>query len=270
MYDEATAEEACELLAPVCERVRIMPFVEGVPCSVHGLVAPDGVAIFRPVEMITLRRPGAGFVYAGTSTFWDPEPAAREAMRSLARRVAGGLAESVGFRGAFTLDGVLGADGFVPTELNARLGAGFMHLAEALPELPLGPLALAAQHGEALDYRPRELERLVNEAADLRRSGSGRLVVAAGSPEQGGCALVRDGNRFRVAEPGEKADGALAIGPAVGGRFVFFRPRTQSVAAGASLAPDVVRAFELADEWLGTDIGTLVAAPVVACDASPK
>ena len=44
VYDEATAEEACELLAPVCERARIMPFVEGVPCSVHGLVAPETAA----------------------------------------------------------------------------------------------------------------------------------------------------------------------------------------------------------------------------------
>ena len=150
-----------------------MPFVEGVPCSIHGLVFPEGVAVFRPVELITLRRCVDGqFVYAGTATFWDPEPEARERMRVLARRVGRCLRDRVGFGGAFTLDGVLAGTEFVPTELNARMGAGFQHLMDALPELPLGPLALAAQHGERLDYRPGALEALVLEAADARRSGS--------------------------------------------------------------------------------------------------
>ena len=53
-----------------------MPFLEGIPCSIHGVVFPDGVATFRPVEMVTLRRPGSNRLhYAGAATFWDP-PAA--------------------------------------------------------------------------------------------------------------------------------------------------------------------------------------------------
>ncbi len=37
-------------------RVRVMPFLDGIPCSIHGYVASDGIAAFRPVEMVVLRR----------------------------------------------------------------------------------------------------------------------------------------------------------------------------------------------------------------------
>jgi hypothetical protein len=70
-----------------------MPFLEGVPCSIHGVVFPEGAATFRPVEMVTLRRPGSSRLrYAGAATFWDPPAADREVMRDLARRVGEGCA----------------------------------------------------------------------------------------------------------------------------------------------------------------------------------
>src|SRR6266536_534005 len=52
--DEA---EAGAFLAAHCARARVMPFLEGIPCSIHGIVFPDGVAALRPVEMVTLRAP---------------------------------------------------------------------------------------------------------------------------------------------------------------------------------------------------------------------
>ena len=71
-----------------CDRVRVMPFLDGVPCSIHGMVLPDGTAVFRPVEIAIVRDvPGRRFVYGGLSTYWDPAPADREAMRDAARRV---------------------------------------------------------------------------------------------------------------------------------------------------------------------------------------
>jgi hypothetical protein len=74
----------------------VMPFLEGIPCSTHGGGVPRRVATFRPVEMVTLRRPGSNRLhYAGAATFWDPPDADREVMRDLARRAdrgrAGGL-----------------------------------------------------------------------------------------------------------------------------------------------------------------------------------
>ena len=59
------------------DRVRVMPFLEGVPCTIHGVVFPDHVIVVRPVEQITLRHAaGPTFLYAGCATFCDP-PAAR-------------------------------------------------------------------------------------------------------------------------------------------------------------------------------------------------
>jgi hypothetical protein len=69
-----------------------MPFLEGIPSSIHGIVCPGAVATFRPVEMVTLRRPGSTRLhYAGAATFWDPPDEDREVMRDLARRVGAGL-----------------------------------------------------------------------------------------------------------------------------------------------------------------------------------
>ena len=102
-----------------------MPFLDGIATSVHGIVLPDGVAVLRPVELVTLRR-GHELVYAGCSTYWDPPTAVREEMRAAARRVGEQLRADVEFRGAFTLDGVATRDGFRPTELNPRFGAGLM------------------------------------------------------------------------------------------------------------------------------------------------
>jgi hypothetical protein len=53
-------------------------FVEGVPCSIHGFVVDDGVAAFRPVELVTLRAPRAA--RAATALL-----RLRDILRSLAR-----------------------------------------------------------------------------------------------------------------------------------------------------------------------------------------
>lgn len=69
-----TAEQAAEaatFFALRCDQVRVMPFLEGIPCSIHGIVLPDGVLAVRPCEMVVLRRPGeATFHYAQAATFW--------------------------------------------------------------------------------------------------------------------------------------------------------------------------------------------------------
>ncbi|MFL6250741.1 MAG: hypothetical protein ACJ75N_09480, partial [Actinomycetes bacterium] len=86
--DEQDAAEAAAFLAARCGQVRVMPFLEGIPSSIHGIVFPGAVATSRPVEMITLRRPGSTRLHhAGAATFWDPPDEDRAVMRDLARRV---------------------------------------------------------------------------------------------------------------------------------------------------------------------------------------
>lgn len=103
-------KEAHSFFREHCDRLRIMPFLRGIPCSIHGVVLPDDVLAFRPVEMVVLQRANSQkLLYAGFSTFWDPPEEDREQMREIARRVGLALRESVGYRGAFTVDGILTA-----------------------------------------------------------------------------------------------------------------------------------------------------------------
>ncbi len=67
-----------------------------------------------------------GVRYAGCATFFDPSVTIRHEMQSAARRVDELLRAEVGFRGAFTIDGVATAQGFLPAELNPRNGAGLV------------------------------------------------------------------------------------------------------------------------------------------------
>jgi hypothetical protein len=255
------AAEAARFLGERCDRARVMPFLEGIPCSIHGMVFPDGVAAFRPVEMVTLRQPGSSRLrYAGAATFWDPPTADREVMRDLARRVGDGLRERVGYRGAFTVDGVLTADGFLPTELNPRLGAGLSVMTRDLPELPVPLLDRALIEGEALAYRAGDLERQVLEIADRSRAGGAWTVTRRG-PEATGAneevAVVFEDGACRVAEDGRPPDGTLTFGPSGVGGFVRLSLDPERVAAGPPVAPLAVAAFALADERFGTGIGPL-------------
>ena len=253
-------DEALRFFAPRSDRVRVTPFLDGVPCSIHGMVLPDGIAVFRPVELMTLRRPGSSrFVYAGAATYWDPDPADRERLRELGRIVGEGLAERVGFRGAFTVDGVLTLQGFAATELNPRIGAGLAVLERSIPGLPLLLLAIAAQAGESLDYRTEALEELVVTAADARRAGAGSVVIPGLRPKTAALAVVRDGTAYRPAGDRDVPDAELLVGPSDLGGFVRFTPDPARYPKGPALAPQVAAAFELAQTYFDVPVGGLIA-----------
>ena len=128
--DEDDRAVAQAFFALHCDRVRVAPFLDGVPCSIHGFVLPDGTAALRPVEIVVLRKVDSHeFVYGGLSSFWDPPDADRAEMRAIAQRVGNWLQAEHDYRGAFGIDGILTADGFRPTELNTRFPAGAVRLA---------------------------------------------------------------------------------------------------------------------------------------------
>jgi hypothetical protein len=259
----ADVAEAVAYLAARCDRVRVAPFLEGIPCSIHGMAFPDGVAVLRPVELVTLR-PSSGnhLRYAGASTGWDPPAADREDMRSIARRVGEALADRVDFRGAFTVDGILTADGFLPTELNPRWGAGLTVICRSAPEVPLELIHHAVVAGEDLDWRPGDFERLVVAAADHRRSSGGWLAFdTAEQPETTRIvAIVGNEDGYRQARDGEDADATITIGPGNTGGFVQLRLDPARNAPGPPAAPKVAAAIRFADAELGTAVGALHAA----------
>ena len=177
--DRADQLTARAFFAPRCDRVRVMPFLDGVPCSIHGFVLPDGTAALRPVEIAILRnRADRTFVYGGLGTSWDPPAADREEMRDAVRRVGAHLQSVHGYRGAFGIDGVLSADGFRPTELNTRMSAGASTVADVDPRFFLF-LQTALLAGMDTGLTVADVESLV-PLMDARRTGK-VVAVAEGS-----------------------------------------------------------------------------------------
>lgn len=253
--DAGTRDRALADLGPICDRVRVMPFLDGIPCSIHGIVLPDGVVALRPVELITLRR-GNDFVYAGCATFWDPPDAVREQMRTIARRVGRQLEAEVEFRGTFTVDGVVTDAGFRPTELNPRFGAGIMTIARAagLPIVLMNDLIVA---GHDLDSTAADIEAQLVDAADRHRGGGTWISGVAGAPSLAGDQLVIHEGEFHRVMPGD-TPAATVIG---GGGFVRCRYQPDAVPIGPSTGPLAAAFWRFADRELGTAVGPLTSAP---------
>jgi hypothetical protein len=263
--DDDRAAEVTAELAPHCRAVRIMPFLDGVATSVHGLVLPDGVAVLRPVELVTLRQ-GHDLRYSGCATFWDPPAAVRDEMRAAARAVGAVLRRDVDFRGAFTLDGVATTDGFRPTELNPRFGAGLSVITRGLEGVPL-PLVLdLVVAGRPLGIGAAELEAEVLAAADGARSGGTWQLRTASRQEREAADVCFDGADWRWAADGEPADATVAVAEGFA-RAQFDGSRTP---VGPSVGPRAAAFWRFADEALGTAIGELTAPPDVTRPASPE
>lgn len=264
--DDTEAASAVAFFAGRCHRVRVSPFLDGIPCSVHAFVADDGIAVFRPAEMVVLRDVAHHrFVYAGAATFWDAPAADGDAMRHAARAVAALLRERVAYRGALTVDGVMTAGGFQATEVNPRWGAGLNYTAAALPDLHLDLLHRLVVAGDAPGVRAADLEAMVLEASlRVRATHTHTLIKAAWSATV--TTPLRDtGDGYERVTDGdpEPPDATLVCGPAgTGGlaRVLFDQAR---VAPGPPLAPRVARALEAADRLHGAGIGRLEAAPEV-------
>jgi hypothetical protein len=243
---DAQASAATEFFAARCDRVRVMPFLDGVPCSIHGIVLPDGVAALRPMEMVVLRQRSSGrFAYAGVSTWWDPPPDDREYLRSLARRTGGLLAERVGYRGGFGIDGVLTADGFLPTELNPRFSRGLARIGRALPDLPLDLLQINLVAGREVGVSAAALEELLVNAADDNRGGDAIGVSGAlRLTETHSFDVVFATGVLRCAL-GAPCWGTISAGPSAMGAFVLLQPGTDALAPGDRMAPYAIAALDL-------------------------
>jgi hypothetical protein len=257
VVDDATVDAALEDLVTKCDLVRIMPFVDGTPCSIHGVVFEHDVAALRPVEMVTLRR-GHELVYTGCATFWDPAPSVREAMRDAARRLGGVLRTEVSFRGGFTLDGVVADGCFWPTELNPRFGAGLATITRGLGDIPL-PLVLDLIVSGRLSLSAAELEAKVVPVADARRSGSTMVTPSEPIESFEARPLSFDGMRWAWSGEDDAADGTVVSGGTIA-RLMFDPERTPK---GDSVGDRAVAFHEFCDGELGTAFGSMTAAPNV-------
>jgi hypothetical protein len=258
VVDERDRAAAFAFFAPRCDRVRVVPFLDGVPCSVHGIVLPAGTAVLRPVELAVLRQPATrSFVYGGLSTWWDPPAHDREEMRAVARRVGDHLAATHGYRGAFGVDGVLTAAGFWPTELNPRMSAGLTTLARVDPDF----FAFLQAHlvpGLDPGLGVADVESLL-PLLDRERTGRPSAVgqgVSLGSDV--GHDVRWEGDRLvRSAAP---TGTTLVAADTAVGFFAKLEP-CALLAPGDRLAPLNVALLDLLDREHATGFGPLEAAP---------
>lgn len=254
VHDVASRRRAEAFMVRHADRVRVMPFLEGIPCSIHGLVLPAAVLAFRPAEMVVLRcGAGSGFLYMRAGTWWDPAPADREALRGLARRVGDHLREAVGYRGFFTIDGILSRDGFVPTELNPRPGAA---LSMVLPGLATDLLNAALTEGERFPLEPRAWEAERVALADRERAARLVLKFDRAVDVRREFALTRGrGGALRVTDDPARAVVLGAIEPGLGGAFATFEIQPAAVEVGRSVAPLAAELVAWSDAHLGSRFG---------------
>lgn len=260
LRDAADRTRALAFFRPRCDRVRVLPFLEGVPCSIHGFVLPDGTAALRPVEIVVLRDPVArSFTYCGLGTTWDPPAADRETMRGAAHRVGSFLQREHGYRGAFGIDGVLTADGFRPTELNTRMSAGATAVSEVDRRF-FTFLQAALIAGVETGLTAAEVEGLVPDM-DARRTG--KVVCAAEGTtvdRDESYPLTWDGTAFSRAS--SDTGSVFSIGAIPSGLFATVDPCT-AVVPGQRLAPVNAALLAYVDATYGSNFGAMEPAPDV-------
>ena len=153
-----------------CAQARVMPLLNGVSCSMHGWVFPNGEYIsLRPCEMlVTYSDQETKFEYHGAGSYWRPSAYIQEEMRESVEKAAELLSKDYGYRGVFTVDGIATKDGFLPSELNPRFGGALGRMSVALPELPLLSMHYASIEGYDLGVTPNELKELIISAAEAK------------------------------------------------------------------------------------------------------
>ena len=267
VVDEPDRHAALDFFASRCDRVRVMPFLDGVPCSVPGVVlpAPAGgraTAAFRPLELVMMRDVARRrFVYGGMGSHWDPPPAVRDEMREAVRRVGDHLAAAHGYRGFFGVDGVLTADGFRPTELNPRMTAGVAMVARVAPDLFTLLQTVLVEGGDP-ELVPADLEALV-PLMDAERVGR---VVARGEGEDhivGGDVewpLVYADGRFDRAPDGGATGNVFVAADLPHGFFAAVDP-CAALVPGRRVAEVNVALVDFVDRELGTGLGPVEMAP---------
>ena len=172
-------------------------------------------------------------------------------------RVGNVLRDDYGYRGTFSIDGVMTESGFLPTELNPRWGDALWSMNRCIPDLPLALLDMALREGEKLDYQPDALEALIVDAVDSQRTGFGWTSLKVQSETTEELFLVESEDGFRVANGNEEHTAALSVGPSQVGSWVRFQRDYSEASVGKPFAPHVAKAFMLGTRNWGLAIGQL-------------
>ncbi|MEN8041357.1 MAG: hypothetical protein ABFR95_07630, partial [Actinomycetota bacterium] len=253
------AHQAIEWFDRHAERVRIMPFLDGIPTSIHGFITRDGIAVFNPVEMTILRhvdRPS--LFYANGGNFWNPPEHVRLEMRAAARSVGEVLSLRHGYLGGFGVDGICTTEGFRPTELNPRLSMG--HAVHSVAAgIPIGGMERSMIAGD-LDVDAADLEATILAASATHRRG-GAMLPLDGSYPDAKTGFIVEADQAIAVDSEEQNDGTMTLGEAAFGSTIFAQFDSDRTPIGPSIAPRVLAILDLARKLWGVEAPDLEAAP---------
>lgn len=243
VHDGPSRAAALGILRTRCRTARVMPFLPGIPVSIHAWILPRGVAVLSPMEMVVLRsRTQGAFRFCGVATTWRPEEDATATIRDFAQRVARHL-HGAGYRGALSVDGVLGPEGFLPTELNARFPAGLSRLARHTDGLPLALLDALLRADAAPDLSPAALQAVLRAVFERHPLAWLHATTPRPPSTAHGIPLHWTGKAFRRARTGEPASSTLSWEPAgTRGALRLDLPAPPRGTTGAALLLGAVRA----------------------------
>jgi hypothetical protein len=259
---DADMAPAAEFLAAHCAQARVMPFLDGIPCSIHAFVTEDEVRSVRPCEMLVYRQEDTSSLhYAGAATNWIPSETQSAQMHDAVRRVGTQIRAEVGYRGSFTLDGICNQDGFFPTEINPRYGGALGRMSASMPDLPLYLIHTAIASGIQLDYRLEELVDLIASEAHSKPMirAMALLPGVTGMPEEK-LGIARSDEGWETTED-EAPLGTIEIGPSPTGSIIFAKLETEAVPHGDSAAPALGEVLMFACRHWGLELPSLTAAP---------
>lgn len=180
--------------------IRVQPFIAGRPCSIQGIVLQTGVALTRPCELVVLQGgPPRRFHFAGLSNIWSPALDVTAQLEHLAHTIGTWLADTLDWRGGFSLDAVAAPDGRVwPTEVNARMTAGLALLDGTLPGPSLELIERVLRSGDDDFIAPRELQSWIRRSTRRRRFAHLRLPGLPIPPQDTAFDVVLEVSGHRV------------------------------------------------------------------------
>ncbi|WP_431728319.1 hypothetical protein [Verrucosispora sp. TAA-831] len=232
-------------------RIRLMPLLEGTPIRLHGMVLGSAVIPFPPMELVTLPRPEHGtFLCAGAV----PTLSHAADLVTQTTRLGAGLRAHLGYRGGFSVDGILTASGFLPTDFNARLTSA-MEAAPTGLRVQLHTVNLLAR-----EYIEPDLSAVPQLAAETFAASTTYTLFGAAthvgrtSPRE--TAARWRGDRL-VAAPSGAADGRLVIAPSPRGWLLTATLAPDRLPSGSRVGPWAPEVFRLSDEVFGTNFGNL-------------
>jgi hypothetical protein len=233
-------------------RLRLMPLLEGLPVRLHGFVLPASVVCFPSMEIVALPRPEhSTFLCAGTVRLPVDMPDLIQGTED----IGAALRFHLGYRGAFAVDGIISADGFMPTDFNARLTSAIEDTSSDLRVLTQAT-NLLIREGIELDHAVAHdlVETVFSRKTAFTIYGAASQANVHAETQTN---VTWSGSRLVVAQSRD-ADGHLTLTPCVRGWQLTARLHADRLPTAGPLGLIAPEVFRFSDRIWGTHFGELL------------